>query len=277
MKEIPKKKLNNRTSIPILGFGSAGLKGTELLNALNWAFDCGYRHIDTADYYGNHKDIGEFLSRSGLKREKFFITSKVWKTDLKKNKVKSVLKRSLDELETDYIDLFLIHAPNDKVSISETLEAMKDLLDKNLIHSIGISNFDKVETKAVLDSQNHWKTEYEITNSQIEYNISNKNPLLLRYSQKNNITVTAYSPFNGGNDLKKDTVLALAEKYKKSEAQIILRWLIQKGMIVIPRSSKYDHLKENTEIFDWELSSKDLNKLDESGNPTESERAKKNT
>ncbi len=259
---IPKKKLNSRAKIPVIGFGTGMLKGVELRKSLDWAYEAGYRHIDTADYYNNHEIIGKFLSSPEVKRDDIFITTKVWKNDLAEEDVKRVLKSSLEDLKTDYVDLYLIHAPNDEVSISETLEAMRDLQDEGLINAVGISNFNRFQVDQVLMAQKSWKTDFKVTNHQIEYNPSHNPEQLRRFCFDNDITVTAYSPLNQGEDLDHKMIMGLKEKYDKSSAQLILRWLVQRGLIAIPSSTKYDHIKENIDIFDWELEESDINKID---------------
>lgn len=261
MINIPIKKLTEKSYIPVLGLGTASLSGTELKKTLWNAFDLGYRHIDTADYYMNHEDIGEAIDKAEIKRDEFFIATKVWKTDLAPSDVKNVLKKSLEELKTTYIDLYLIHAPSDVVPISDTLSAMKELQEEGLVNAVGVSNFNKVQMEIVLDTQSHWSTDYKVVNNQIEYHIKEKPDELVQYCFDNNVSVTAYSPFGAGSYIDSKTLRILSYKYNKSKTQIILKWIIQKGMIVIPRSSSYDHLKENIDLFDWELESDDINML----------------
>lgn len=263
MKEIPTKKLNNRTKMPVLGFGTYPLRGRDLQKALDWAFESGYRHIDTADFYDNHKDIGEYIDLAGVKRDEFFLTTKVWKTDLEPENVKRVLKDALTDLKTDYVDLYLIHAPNYDIPILDTLEAMKELQEEGLTNSIGVSNFNKDDLSQIVEMQEHWATDFKVTNNQIEYNPSEQKKDLAKYCFDNDITVTAYSPLNKGEDLDLDTVIELSDKYNKTNSQIILRWLLQKGFIVIPESSKRDHIRENANIFDFELEDKDMEKMDD--------------
>lgn len=254
----PTKKLNSRASIPVIGYGTARLEEKELQSSLLDALEIGYRHIDTADYNKNHKIIGKTWTSSGIKRNELFITTKIWKTDLSKERVHEVVKRSLDELKSDYIDLLLIHAPNDEVAISETLEAMRNNLENNEVSAIGISNFNKIQTNQVVEVQKHWKTDFKVVNNQIEYHPTKQQKELARTCFRHDISVTAYSPLGNGTDLNKYQVRDLLRKYDKSEAQIILRWLVQLGLIVIPSSSKRSHIKENFELFDWEIEEEDM-------------------
>ncbi len=263
MTDIPIKKLNERAKMPILGFGTGMLRGKELQNSLTWAFEAGYRHIDTADYYQNHKDIGKFLDFTGVSRDEVFLTTKVWKTDLAESDVKLVLKKSLDELKTDYVDLFLIHAPSDDVPISETLGAMRELMEDQLINAIGVSNFNKVQVGQVLDVQKHWSTDFKIVNNQIEYNPTHKQNKLRQFCFKNDVTMTAYSPLGKGENLDSETIVDLSKKYDRTPAQIVLKWLVQKGLAVIPSSTKKDHIEDNVQIFDWKLEKEDIQRMDD--------------
>jgi diketogulonate reductase-like aldo/keto reductase len=262
MIKIPTKKLNDHAEIPILGFGTWPLKGRKLQKALDWAIEAGYRHIDTADFYNNHKDIGEYIELAGLKRDELFITTKVWKTDLEPENVREVLENALNDLRTNYLDLYLIHAPNYQIPVVDTLGAMRELQEEGLVNAIGISNFNIDDMKQIIDIQKNWKTDFQIVNNQIEYNLSVQHKDIAKYCLDNHITTTAYSPLGQGKNLNHKVLKNLSDKYDKASSQIILRWLIQKGFIVIPSSSKRDHIVENIDVFDFELEDKDINKLD---------------
>jgi diketogulonate reductase-like aldo/keto reductase len=262
MRNIPTKELNDRTKIPVLGFGTWPLKGRELQKALDWAFESGYRHIDTADFYNNQKAIGEYIDLAGVKRDEFFITTKVWKTDLEPKNVERVLKEALTDLRTDYVDLYLIHAPNYQIPVVDTLEAMRELQEKGLTNSIGVSNFNLDDMRQIIEIQKDWRSEFKVVNNQIEYNIGEQKDDVVNLCFDNDISVTAYSPLGKGSDLDDDTVIELSDKYKRPSSQIILRWLIQKGLIVIPQSSKRDHIRENANIFDFEIEDEDIKKLE---------------
>lgn len=249
-------KLKDQNEIPIVGFGTWKLKGKKARKSVEKALDVGYRHIDTADFYRNHKEVGKAVKSSGIPREEIFITTKVWKSDLHKQDVIDAGHRFLDELDTEYIDLLLVHWPNPSIPISETLEGFEALKSEGVIKSIGVSNFYERLLLEVLD------TGVQVTNNQIEYHPKKNQQELKDFCDKNSITVTAYSPLNQGRALRLPTVKRLAEKYNKTSAQIILRWLIQKEIIVIPQSSNPDHIESNFKIFDWDLSSKDMQQMD---------------
>lgn len=255
------KKLNERSSIPLLGMGTAGLKGKTLIDILTKAYDIGYRHFDTADYYVNHDDIGIWFDKSGINRSSLFVTSKVWKDDLAPENVESMVSRSLDELRMNYIDLLLVHAPNDEIPISETLSAMKEQIDKHRVQSIGLSNFNIRQFEEVLEAQRHWKSDFKIVNHQIKYNPLEMNSELAQFCFDKGISVTAYSPLANGDAIDNYVIIRMTEKYEKTESQLILRWLIQQGFIVIPKSSNPKHLEENADIFDWDIEPDDIDKL----------------
>ncbi len=253
MKILP---LNSQTDIPIVGFGTWKLTGDECYKSVEEALKVGYRHIDTADRYGNHTVIAQVIKDSKIPRKELFITTKVWHSDLHKQKVIDSAKRFLEELGTDYIDLLLIHWPNKDIPISETLQGFQTLKDQGLIKSIGVSNFTIHHLEDAL------QTGIEITNNQVEYHPSLNQRPLKDFCDKNNIIITAYSPMAQGYEIEIPQIKKLAQEYKKSPAQIILKWLINQNIIVIPKSTNPQRVKENIELFDWELSPEDIKTLD---------------
>jgi 2,5-diketo-D-gluconate reductase B len=248
--------LNKNTRIPILGFGTWQLSGNICQKSVEKALEVGYRHIDTADDYGNHHEVGEAIKASGLKRENLFLTTKIWWTDLKRESVLSCGKTFLKELQTQYIDLLLIHWPNHKIPISETLGAMNDLMEKGIVKEVGVSNFTINHLKEVKE------TGYRICNDQIEFHPSLNQRELVDFCKQNKIIVTAYSPNAQGQDLKISEIQILARKYGKTESQIILKWIVSKEIVTIPRSDNNKHIEENFQIWDWELEDEDKKKMD---------------
>ena len=242
-------------SIPVLGLGTWKLTGKTCITAVKKALELGYRHIDTAEYYRNHVEIGKAIT--GFEREDIFITSKVWASDLRYNDVLKMCDKALKELKTDYLDLYLIHWPNPKIPIEETLKAFKKLYDEGKIKNFGISNFDIGELKEVLE-----KTEIPITNNQIEFHPYWYRRELLEFCKENNISVTSYSSLGRGILFEESIIKKLAKKYSKTEAQILLRWALQKSTIVIPKASSESHLRENTDIFNWKISGEDIEQID---------------
>ena len=249
-------QLNDDVEIPALGFGTWQLKGDTALNSVNKALDVGYKHIDTADVYGNHKEVGQAIQDHTVAREDIFLTSKVWWKNLKKSEVKSNTKRFLDELQTDYLDLLLIHWPDSSTPAKEPLEAMNELRDEGLIRAVGVSNFTVNHLKDALD------TGQEFSNNQVEFHPSLNQKKLKQFCDENGIVLTAYSPIAQGQDLSLDIIQELANKYDKPESQVILNWIIGKDMIAIPRSSNPDHIEENFNCTNWKLEQKDIKRID---------------
>ncbi|MCL4384126.1 aldo/keto reductase [Patescibacteria group bacterium] len=249
--------LNEQASIPILGFGTWQLAGEAARKPLEVALSVGYRHFDTAAAYDNHEVLGEVLKRSGLKREELFVTSKIWRDDLKARDVVAACEEALEELQMPYIDLYLIHWPNREIPIGETLEAMGKLKEDGLIKAIGVSNF------TIRHLEEAMKTGIEISNNQVELHPSFNQNELESYCDRHHISLTAYSPVGQGQDLKLPKVQTLAKKYSRSESEIILAWLRQKNIIAIPRSKDPDHILENFKSLDFDLETADLQLMED--------------
>lgn len=255
-RRMKKLKLKEGNDIPIIGFGTWLLKRDECRRSVETALEVGYRYIDTADVYGNHEEVAKAIKNSGLKREELFITSKVWRSELKKDLALYAGERFLDELDTPYLDLLLVHWPNKDVPISETMSAFAELKEKGITKSIGVSNFNIDHLEDVL------KTDIEISVNQVEFHPSLNQENLRKYCDEKGIVLTAYSPNAQGEDFNLDEVIKLARKYSKTESQIILNWIINKNIVAIPRSSNPDHIKENFESVSWEMEDKDYKALD---------------
>lgn len=254
---MQKISLNKQVSIPILGFGTWQLPNEKARQPVEMALEAGFRHIDTAAVYDNHQVIGEVLKHSGLKREELFITSKVWREDLRQRSLIEAAQAALETLQTPYLDLYLIHWPNKEIPIAETLETMQNLKEKGLIKAIGVSNFTVHHLEKALE------VGVEITNNQVELHPSFNQRNLKNWCQEHNIQVTAYSPIGQGKDLKLPTIVALAKKYGASESQVILAWMRQNNIIAIPRSSDLEHIKENFESQKLELKPEDQELMDQ--------------
>ncbi|MGL5972849.1 MAG: aldo/keto reductase [Oscillospiraceae bacterium] len=249
-------KLNNGLEIPIVGLGVFRTEdGQETENAVKWSLEVGYRHIDTAMIYQNEKGVGNGIKQSNVPREEIFLTTKLWNDDIRNDNVNDAFLRSLDKLQTDYVDLYLIHWP-----VEGRLNAWKEmekLYADNKIKAIGVSNFTK----------QHIQELYNVCNikpavNQIESHPMFTNQELIDYCQSENIQVQAWSPLGGtGNKnglLSNPTIVSLSKKYKKSSAQIIIRWNIQRNVIVLPKSVHQNRLKENIDVFDFEISLEDM-------------------
>lgn len=249
-------RLNVHSDIPIIGFGTWELNRKECYEAVSCALEVGYTHFDTADIYSNHHEVGKAINDSDVPRDKVFLTSKVWRNNLKYAAVKESAYRFLDELDTSYIDLLLIHWPNRSIPLHETLRAFDELKDEGVIRAIGVSNFTVRHLKDALE------TGVEITNNQVEFHPSLYQKDLKQFCDENGIVLTAYSPIARGKDLQLTSIRDLAYKYSRTPAQIVLKWIISKDIVVIPRSSKKQHIEENIWLFDWELEEEDIQAID---------------
>ncbi len=253
--KIPTFKLNDDVAIPVLGLGTWQLKGKDAEESISHALDLGYRHIDTADAYKNHQTIGKALQDYGIDRSELHLTSKLWITDFKKQDALDAGHRVLDELQTNYLDLYLMHWPNKQVPVRETLEAMQELKDEGVIKAIGVSNF------TVHHLQDALETGVEITNNQVEFHPSLNQKELKDFCDEKGIVITGYSPLGRGEDLRLTMVKEVAKKHERSEAQVLINWLIQQGIVAIPKASSLEHVADNWKSLEWELSTDDLEKL----------------
>jgi diketogulonate reductase-like aldo/keto reductase len=248
--------LKNNLPIPVLGFGTWKLKGQSCADAVSTALKLGYLHIDTADVYGNHKEVALGIKNSGVKRENFFLTTKVWRDQLHHDDVLKSAERFLKELQTDYIDLLLVHWPNTTIAIKETLTALKELQNKKIIKAFGLSNFTIPLLEEAL------ATKIEFVNNQVEFHPSLNQKELKEFCDANKIVMTAYSPIAQGADLKIPQIQELAKKYQKTPAQIVLNWILRKNIVVIPRSSNPERIKENLEALSFQMTDEDSAPID---------------
>ena len=243
--------LSNSKAIPILGFGTAGLTDKVCQRSVEAALEVGYRHIDTANYYQNQYEIAKVIKKSGVKRKDLFITSKVFYYDLEPEKVKEVCNKCLEELQTDYLDLFLIHWPNKNIPLRDTLQAFVELLEKGLIKSMGVSNFTMNHLVECLE------TGVPVVNNQLEFHPSLNQKELKNYCDEKGISVTAYAPLAQGQDLKLKVIKDTAKKHGKTPGQIIINWLVSKNIITIPRSSDPKRIKENWNSLNFSLTKRE--------------------
>ncbi len=248
-------KLASGHKMPMLGLGTWMLTGRQCEESVKAAIEYGYTHIDTAELYGNHREVGKAIK--GHDRSKLFITSKLWRTDLTYRDALKACDRSLKELGTDYIDLYLIHWPNDKLPIKDTMRAFKYLIDEEKVRSVGLSNFD--ETR-INDAMKFSKV--PLSTNQVEFHPHLYQRKLLQYCNKRGISMTAYCPLARGEVLHDPVVRDIAEKNGKVPAQVCLRWLVQHGIVVIPKSTNPDHIKSNMDIFDWKLTDQEMTRID---------------
>ncbi|AWP37822.1 MULTISPECIES: aldo/keto reductase [Heyndrickxia] len=254
---IPNLKFNNGVEIPQLGLGVFLVKEeNELKNAVKAALETGYRHIDTAMIYGNETYVGESIRESGVDRKEIFITSKVWNYDHGYEETKAAFQASLDRLGTDYLDLYLIHWPSPKYI--ETWKAMEELYHEGKIKAIGVSNFqihhleDLLAHSEVVPVINQIETHPEFPQNELH-----------EFLKQHNILHEAWGPLGQGknNLLEQPVLVELGKKYGKTPAQIVLRWHVERGIVVIPKSVTPSRIKENSEIFDFSLTPEDMEKI----------------
>lgn len=238
--------------IPLLGYGTWRLAGDICVKAVTQALEIGYRHIDTAHHYENHKEISKAILDSGIPREEIFLSTKVWRDKLWKQYIIDEGKRACDELGTDYLDLFMIHWPNEEIPIEETLEGFHELYQLGLIRKFGVSNFTKKRIRELINLESIPYT------NQIEFHPSFHENELVEYCQENEILVTAYCPLGQGKDLQIPHVQALAQKYNCSPAQIILAWVRQQGIIAIPKATTQEYMQDNWDSQNITLNEEDI-------------------
>jgi diketogulonate reductase-like aldo/keto reductase len=251
---MPKVKLNNGVEMPILGFGVFQVKDLhECETAVVDAIQEGYRLIDTASSYGNEEAVGKAVRRSGVPREELFVTTKLWLKDAGDGKTKAAFETSLRKLQLDYLDLYLIHQPYGDVY--GAWRDMEKLYENKKIRAIGVSNF---HPDRLMDFMLNNKVKPAI--NQIEMHPFHQQVETQAFLKENDVQIEAWAPFaEGRNDLFTNTVLqAIGHKYGKSIAQVVLRWLTQRGVIAIPKSVRKERIVQNFDIFDFELSADDL-------------------
>lgn len=252
---MQKIKLNNGVEMPILGYGVfqiADVKECEnsVLNAIN----VGYRMIDTAASYMNEKAVGEAIQKSGVDRKELFITTKLWVQDTGYEKTKRAFEKSLNKLQLDYLDLYLIHQPYGDVHGS--WRALDELYKNGKVRAIGVSNFHPDRVMDIITFN-----EVVPAINQIETHPFNQQIETQKFLKENNVQIESWGPFaEGKNNIFKNEILtSIAGKYNKTVPQVILRWLTQRGVIVIPKSVRKERMIENFNIFDFELSTEDMN------------------
>jgi 2,5-diketo-D-gluconate reductase B len=235
--------------IPLVGLGTWELRGRICARMVKEAIRIGYRHIDTAAMYDNERAVGEGLRASGVKRDEVFITTKVWQSDLRARDFERSTRNSLSELKLEQVDLLLIHWPNSSIPLAETIGALCKMKREGLTRHVGVSNF----TVTLIEEAARLATEPLICN-QIECHPYLDQSKVMAASRKQGMAVVAYSPIARGQ-ARADAVLArIGKAHGKSAAQVCLRWLVQQGIVVIPRTSRPERLKENFALFDFQLS-----------------------
>lgn len=248
--------LNNGVKMPIMGLGVFKVEDGELVvKSVKSAIKNGYRSIDTASFYDNEKGVGQGIKESGVPREELFITTKVWNSDHGYESTLAAFEVSLEKLGLEYLDLYLIHWPV-KEKFQETWKALEKLYKDGKVRAIGVSNFNVHHLEEILKD-----CEIKPVINQVEYHPHLTQTEVKEFCEKNDIRLEAWSPLKKGVLLSEPVIIELAEKYRKSPAQIILRWDIQNGVVTIPKSVKEHRIVENADIFDFHLSEEDMDKI----------------
>jgi len=256
MTNIPTVTLNNGNTMPILGFGVFQMSNEEAETSVLAAIKAGYRSIDTATMYRNEEAVGRAIKRSGVPREELFITSKLWISDASEEKAKAAVQLSLDKLGLEYIDLYLVHQPfGDVYGAWRGLETM---YDEGKLKAIGISNFNTVQAYDL-----HYNARIKPAVNQIETHPFNQQIDAHRFLTDLGIVHEGWAPFaEGAHDIFTNELLGgIAKKHSKTIGQVILRWSVQRGVVAIPKSVKEDRIKENFDIFDFELTNEDMARI----------------
>jgi len=240
-------------SIPSIGLGTWELRGRKCRRVVRKALEIGYRHIDTAAMYENESEVGSGIIDSGVDRNEFFLTTKINTIEVNNEGIVDAFHKSLSDLKTDYVDLLLIHWPTFSTNLGDMLEIMYGIKESQKARAIGVSNFNTT----LLNECTRLGFE-DIYCNQVEYHPFLSQEILLKKMSEMDVIPVAYCPICRGDVAKDSVIMNLSEKYNKTPAQVTLRWLIQQQSVAIPKTSKLHRMKENIDIYDFEIDTKDM-------------------
>lgn len=243
--------------IPAIGFGTFRMPGADVLRMVPAVLKLGYRHVDTAQIYGNEAEVGEAIKNSGVSRGDIFLTTKVWVDKYKHDDFIKSVDESLSKLKTDYVDLLLLHWPKSDVPLAERIGALNEVRDAGKVRNIGVSNFS-----STLMAESIKLSKAPIVTNQVEYHPYLDQSTVLKAARDSGMSITAYYAMADGKIIDDPVIKAIAAAHGKSEAQIVLRWLIQQeGVITLSKTVSEERAKSNFEIFDFELTNEEMQAL----------------
>lgn len=252
-----KWELHNGVEMPYLGLGVYQAEdGDEVINAIHWALDAGYRHVDTASFYDNEEGVGEAVNSHDVPRGEIFVTSKLWNSDQGYEKTIAAFDKTMEKLNLDYLDLYLVHWPV-KGKYKETWKALEYLYKEGRIKAIGVSNFLQHHLEDLMQDA----TIKPMVN-QVEFHPWLVQKDLQEFCAKHDIQYQAWSPLMQGNAFGNETLKKIADKHGVSEGKVVVRWDLQNGVITIPKSVKKDHIISNADVFNFELSDEEMATID---------------
>ena len=241
--------------VPSLGLGTYRLTGEACTEAVERALSMGYRHVDTAQMYGNEAEVGRGIENSGVGRGELFLTTKVWPGDYEHDRVIEKTRGSLKKLRTDHVDLLLMHWPGDGVPLGETLGAMRELQEEGAVKHVGVSNFSPSLAEEAAEH-------VDVFCNQVEYHVYRDQDALLQQASEMDYLLVAYRPLSRGNVENDATLREIGEAHGKTAAQVALRWLVQQEKVsAIPKSTGEDHLRANLDVFDFGLSDEEMGRV----------------
>ena len=243
-------------SIPSIGLGTWELRGQECRRVVRKALEVGYRHIDTAAMYENESEVGSGIVDSGVDRKEVFLTTKINTIEVKNEGIVDAFNQSLSDLKTDYVDLLLIHWPTFSTNLGDMLEIMYGIKESQKARSIGVSNFNTT----LLNECTRLGFE-DIYCNQVEYHPFLSQEILLKKMNEMDVIPVAYCPICRGDVAKDSVIIELSEKYNKTPAQVTLRWIVQQQAVAIPKTAKLERLKENIDIYDFEIDNQDMTRI----------------